>query len=90
MEEQDDKLVAEAVGSPFCREIREAPVPEGFKLLTIKAYEGKAEPQGHHFNDLMERHIVSELTKHRVFVVTLTNGVKKWFRSMTPGSVTIW
>ena len=44
IEEQDDKLVAEAGGSPFCKEIWEAPLPEGFKLLNIKAYERKLDP----------------------------------------------
>ena len=28
IEEQDDELVAKTGGSPFCREIREAPLPE--------------------------------------------------------------
>ena len=42
IEEQDDELVGEVRGSPFCKEIWEAPVLEGFKLPNIKAYEGKA------------------------------------------------
>ena len=69
-----------------------APLPEGFKLSTIKAYEGKLDPHDHldHFNDLMELHMVSDLAKCRVVVVTLTNGANKWFRSMTPGSITSW
>ena len=44
IEEQDDELVAEAGGSPFCKEIWEALLPEGFKLSDIKAYDGKAYP----------------------------------------------
>ena len=44
IEEQDDELVAEAGGSPFYKEIWEAPLPEGFKLLNIKAYERKLDP----------------------------------------------
>ena len=65
---------------------------EGFKLLTIKAYDGKFEPQDqiNHFNDLMKLHLVSELAKHRVFAITLTEGAKKWFRSIPTGSVTSW
>ena len=65
---------------------------EGFELPNIKAYEGKADPQDHldHFNDLMEVHMVPDLAKCRVFVVTLSNGAKKWFRSMLSGSVTSW
>ena len=54
-----------ARGSPFSKEIREAPLPEGFKLPNIKAYEGKDNPQDYldHFNDLMELHMVSDLEK---------------------------
>ena len=44
IEEQDDKLITKAKGLPFYKEIREAPLPEGFKLLSIKAYERKANP----------------------------------------------
>ena len=89
-EEQDDELVAAVEGLLFSREIREAPLSEGFKLLNIKAYKGKAYPQDYldHFNDLIELHMVSNLAKCRVFVVTLSNRAKKWFRSMTLGLVT--
>ena len=61
MEENDEELIAAATGSPFSREIREAKLLEGFKLSTIKAYEGKSNPQDHldHFNDLMELHFIS-------------------------------
>ena len=47
IEEEDDELVVEAGGTTFCKEIREAPLPEGFKLLSIKAYERKVDPQDH-------------------------------------------
>ena len=62
IKEQDDELVAEAGGSSFSKEIRDVPLPEGFKLSNIKAYEGKAYPQDHldHFNDLIELHMVSD------------------------------
>ena len=92
MEEQDDELVVKAVGSPFCKEIRTTLLPEGFKLPTIKVYEGNSDPQDHldHFNDLMELHMVSNNAKCKAFTVTLSNGAKKWFRWMTPRSVTSW
>ena len=82
--------MAVAGGSPFSREIREIQLPEGFKLPNIKTYEGKVDPQNHldHFNDLMELHMVSNLAKSMAFVVALSNGAKKWFKSLTPGSVT--
>ena len=90
IEEHDVEFVADVVGSPFCREIRETPLPEGFKLPSIKAYDRKAYPQDHldHFNDLKELHMVLDNAKCRVFTVTLSNRAKKWFRSMTPRSVT--
>ena len=92
IEEQDDELVEEARGLSFCREIREAPFPEGFKLPNIKAYKGKVDSQDHldHFNDLMELHMVSNNAKCTVFFVILSNVAKKWFRSMKLGSVTNW
>ena len=79
MEEHDEELIAEATGSPFCREICEARLLKGFKLYTIKVYEGKSDPQNHldHFNDLMELHLVFDMAKCRVLVVTLTSGAKK-------------
>ena len=59
IEEKDDKLVAEVGGSPFCKEIREAPLPKEIEIPNIKAYEGKSYPQDNldHFNDLIELHL---------------------------------
>ena len=81
MEEHDEELLAE-----------DARLPEGFKLPTIKAYEGKSDPQDHldHFNDLMEMHLVSDMAKCRVFTITLTSGAKKWLKLITLGSVVSW
>ena len=92
MEENDEELIAAATGSSFSREICEAKLQEGFKLPSIKAYEGKSDPQDHldHFNDLIELHLVSEMAKCRVFTVTLTNGAKKWLRAITLGSIASW
>ena len=92
IEEHDGKLVAQVGRPPFYKEIQEAPLPEGFKLPSIKVYEGKDDPQDHldHFNDLMVLHMVSDQAKCRVFTVTLRNRAKKWFRSMTSRSVTSW
>ena len=83
------ELIAVATGSPFNQEVREPRLPERFKLLTIKANDGKSDPEGHlgNFNDLMELHLVLELATCRVFAVTLTGGAKKWFRSILAGSV---
>ena len=66
--------------------------PDGYKPPNIKEYNGKADPHDHldHFNDLMELHIVSDHDKCRVFNTTLRNGVKKWFKSLIPSSVTNW
>ena len=44
IKEQDDELVAIKGGSPFNKEIQEAPLPEWFKLPNIKAYEEKTYP----------------------------------------------
>ena len=72
MKENDVELIVAATRSPFNLEIREARLLERFKLLAIKAYEKKSDPQDHlnHFNDLMELHLVSELAKCSVFTIT--------------------
>ena len=89
MEEHNEELITEATRSPFCRKIHEMKLPEGFKLLIIKAYEGKSDPQDHldHFNDLIELHLVSDMAKCRVFDVTLTNRAKKRLKSISAGSI---
>ena len=89
MKENDVELITAATKSAFNLEIQEARLLERFKLSTIKVYERKSDPQDHldHFNDLMELHLVSELAKRRVFVVTLTAGAKKWFRAIPAGMI---
>ena len=88
MKENNMELIAASTRLPFSIEVREARLPKGFKLLAIKAYNKKSDPQDRHFNDLMELHLVLELAKYRVFAVTLTRGAKKWFRSILAGSIT--
>ena len=63
MKENDVELIAAAIESLFNQEVREAKLPEGFKLHAIKAYKGKSDPQDHldPFNDLMELHLIFEL-----------------------------
>ena len=92
MMENDQELIVAATGSPFNREICEARLLEGFKLLAIKVYERTYDPQDHlkNFNDLMELHLVSEMAKCRVFVVTLTGSAKKWLRAILVGSISSW
>ena len=69
MKENDMELIVAATRSPFNLEIREARLPEGFKLLAINADVGKSDPQDHldHFNDLMEIHLASSLPNVRFF-----------------------
>ena len=82
MKENDVELIAAVTGSSFNQEIREARLLKGFKLPAIKVYEGKSDPQEHldHFNNLMELHLVSKMTKCGVFAVTLIGGAKKWLK----------
>ena len=82
IKENDQELIAAETGSPFNLEIWEARLSKGFKLPTIKSYEGKLDPPNHldHLNDLMELHLVSEMAKYRVFTVALTCGAKKWVK----------
>ena len=84
MKENDIELIATTTRSPFNQEVHEARLLERFKLSGIKAYDRKSDPQNHldHFNDLMQ--------KCKVFIVTLTGGAKKSFRSIPARSVTSW
>ena len=90
MKENDMELIVVATRSHFNQEVLEARLPERFKLSAIKVYARKSDPQDHldHFNDLMELHLVSELAKCKLFVVTLTGDAKKWFRSILARLVT--
>ena len=74
MKENDLELITAATGLPFNQEVLKARLPEGFKLLVIKAYDRKSDPQDHldHFNNFMELHLILELAKCRFFAVTLT------------------
>ena len=92
MKENDVELIAVVAESPFNLEIQEARLSKRFKLPAIKAYEGKSDPQDYldHFNDLIELHLVSELAKCRVFVVTLIAGAKKWLRAIPAGMISSW
>ena len=89
IKEHDQELIAAATGSPLNLEICEARIPEGFKLPTMKSYEGKSNPQDHldHFNNLIELHLVSEMAKYKVFIVTLTGGAKKWLKVVPVRSI---
>ena len=54
---EDVVVLVEEVGydnhSPFTREIKEEPLPHGFKMPQIPSYEGKTDPRDHldAFND---------------------------------------
>ena len=74
-----DELTTGYHSSPFSQDIRDALLPERFKLTTMMLYKGKTDPQVHldHFNDLMELHQVSDLAKCHCFIVILNKGLKK-------------
>ena len=68
--------------SPFSVEIQQAPMPVGFRMPTMVAYEGKAYPLDHldAFNDQMDLLQVTLLGHYRCFAVTLSGTAKKWIR----------
>ena len=43
-----------------------------------------------HFNDLMELHLVPEMAKCRVFIITLTNWAKNWLKTMASMLIISW
>ena len=70
--------------SLFSVEIQQAPLPIDFRMPTIAAYKGKANPLDHldAFNDQMDLLQVTLLARYRCFVVTLSGTAKKWIRQI--------
>ena len=70
--------------SPFNVEVQQAPLPTGFKMPTMAAYEGKTNPLDHldAFNDQMDLLQVTTLAHCRCFAVTLSGTAKKWIRQV--------
>ena len=93
----EDLIVrADGVGndnhSLFTQEIKEEPLPHGFKMPQIPSYEGKTDPRDHldAFNDQMDLIQVNDLSKYRCFVVTLTQVAKKWFNKLPANLIRTW
>ena len=88
----DDEMAQWNRESLFSEEIREALLPQGFKMPTITPYKGKTDPQEHvyNFNYQMDLLLVPEPTHCRAFAVTLTKIAEKWFRKLEPKSITSW
>ena len=78
--------------SPFSVEIQQAPLPVGFRMPTMAAYEGKADPLDHldAFNDQMDLLQVTLLACCRCFAVTLSGTAKKWIRLIEPETISSW
>ena len=65
-------------------EIQQAPLPIGFRMPTMTAYEGKTNPLDHldAFNDQMDLSQVTLLVRYRCFAVTLSGTTKKWIHQI--------
>ena len=76
--------------SPFNVEIQQAPLPVGFRMPTMAAYEGKTDPLDHldAFNDQMDLLHATLLARYRCFTVTLSCTAKKWIRQIKPETIT--
>ena len=78
--------------SPFSVEIQQAPLPVGFRMPTMAAYEGKIDPLDHldAFNYQMDLLQVTLLTRCRCFAVTLSGTTKKWICQIEPETIISW
>ena len=73
-------------------EIQQDPLPVDFRMPTMAAYEGKANPLDHldAFNDQMDPLQVTLLARCRCFVVTLSGTNKKWICQIEPEIIISW
>lgn len=78
--------------SPFSQEIQYTPLVVDFRQSTIATFEGKSYLQDHldHFNGLMELYQVSKLAKFHCYAITLTKGIRTWFKYLEPKSILSW
>ncbi|XP_031247331.1 uncharacterized protein LOC116105052 [Pistacia vera] len=78
--------------SPFSPAVLTASLPSRFRMPDMRALEGNSDMRDHfyEFNDLMEFHQVSNLTKYSCLAMTLTAHAKRWFRLLPPRSINSW
>ena len=75
--------------SLFTQEIKEKPIPSGFKMPQIPSYERKTDPRDHLdiFKGQIDLLQVNDLAKYRCFAITLTQVAKKWFCKLPANSI---
>ena len=89
---RNTKAAQFASTSLFSVEIQQAPLPAGFRMPTMAAYEGKTDLLDHldAFNDQMDLLQVTLLARCQWFMDTLSGTAKKWIRQIVPETITSW
>ena len=75
--------------SPFTIPVNSCPLPQKFRMLQIKSYDGVQDPLDHleTFKILMHLQGVPDEIMCRVFPTTLKGATRIWFSTLTPNSI---
>ena len=90
--DRDDDDLFFGTRNPYSREIMEVPLPDKFKMPTIKHYDGTTDPADHldKYSSWMILHGYSDAITCRAFDSTLEGHAKRWFRRLPEGSIHTW
>ncbi|KAL2542255.1 Uncharacterized protein Adt_03233 [Abeliophyllum distichum] len=77
---------------PFSEGIRNAPIPNEFRVPKITPYTGKGDPLDHVNTYKMEMSLrgATPALKCRAFHLTLSGGAKRWYNKLAAGSIRNW
>ncbi|KAL0921428.1 hypothetical protein M5K25_008497 [Dendrobium thyrsiflorum] len=75
--------------SPLTETILQHPIPNGFKLPSIEAYDGTSDPYEHidHYRTIMHIQRASDALLCQVFPATLKGQARTWFYSLPAGTI---
>ncbi|KAL2490876.1 Uncharacterized protein Adt_26504 [Abeliophyllum distichum] len=77
---------------PFSEGIRNAPIPNEFRVPKITTYTGKGDPLDHvnTYKTEMSLRGATPALKCRAFHLTLSGGAKRWYNKLAVGSIRNW
>ncbi|KAL0909137.1 hypothetical protein M5K25_023669 [Dendrobium thyrsiflorum] len=78
--------------SPFTEAVLQHPIPAGFKLPSIDAYDGTSDPYEHvdHYRTIMHIQRASDALLCQFFPATLKGQARTWFYSLPAGTIPLF